>query len=378
MFFVSLFLSFEPTGKAPQRPFYVGVEFAYGDQFNQVKAMVDQVRNYTNLFVMGSVTLTFNRTALDESCNYIYNSGLNFIVLITSFPMYNASNGYPAGNTVFDWMGNASQTYGKQLLGFYRYDEPGGNQIDAGRFQLIKNATLGASGVASAYVENLGGIINYYSTYGNRSNVQPAKMFTSDYALFWFDYESDYSTVFCEFVGNDSRQTPIALDRGAAVSMGKQWGAIVTWNSEFPNPESKTQLLSDLSTAYAAGATYAVVFPLPITGYSYWTLPQENFEALQTFWQELHANPGQFKSTPAKAAYVAPADFGFGFRSIYDSIWGLFPSGSSPYSAGVWSGTQTLLAKYGYGLNIVFDNPTVIQPTLKNYQKVYYYNESVP
>ena len=76
------------------RPFYVGVEFAYANQFSQLKALVDKVKNYTNLFVMGSVGLSFNRTALDESCDYLFNSGLNFIVLFTSFTMYNYSNGY--------------------------------------------------------------------------------------------------------------------------------------------------------------------------------------------------------------------------------------------------------------------------------------------
>jgi len=377
LFFFSLVLAFEPFKQVSARPFYVGVEFGFGSQFNQVKAMVDEVKGYTNLFVLGSVTLTFNRTALDESCNYIYNSGLNFIVLITQYPMYNASDGYPAGNDVFDWMGNATQRYGKQLLGFYRYDEPGGNQIDDGTFQLITNNTLSPSQVASEYIENLGGVINYYATYGNRTGEKPAKMFTSDYALYWFDYQSDYSTVFGEFVGNESRQAVIALDRGAANSFNRPWGAIVTWNSEFPNPESKTQLLSDLSTAYSEGAMYVVVFPFPTPGYSYWTLPSFDFEALQIFWSNLSTNPRQLGSTPAKAAYIVPIDYGFGFRSASDSIWGLFSSSSEPDTAKIWSDTQTLLTMYPDTLNIIYDNQTIIKPTLHQYSKFFYYNQTV-
>ncbi len=114
-------------------------------------------------------------------------------------------------------------------MGFYRYDEPGGNQLDDGRFQLIDNASLSSAQVADEYVDNLGGIMHYYSTDGNRAGVSPAKMFTSDYGLYWFDYESGYSTVFGEFVGNQSRQTTIALDRGAAQSFNHPWGIIITW-----------------------------------------------------------------------------------------------------------------------------------------------------
>src|SRR5208282_3519551 len=107
---LSLFLTVNILKKqASTRPFYVGVEFAYGNQFSQLKALVDKVKDYTNLFVIGSVTLSCNRTALDESCNYLYSSGLNFIVLRTSFPMYNSTNGYPPYNTIFDWMGNATR-----------------------------------------------------------------------------------------------------------------------------------------------------------------------------------------------------------------------------------------------------------------------------
>ena len=58
---VSLFLTVNMFSKQTStRPFYVGVEFAYGNQFSQLKALVDQVKNYTNLFVIGSVDLTFN------------------------------------------------------------------------------------------------------------------------------------------------------------------------------------------------------------------------------------------------------------------------------------------------------------------------------
>ncbi len=48
---VSLFLTLKPSSETPTRPFYLGVEFAYGSQFSQVKALVDAVKGYTNLLV---------------------------------------------------------------------------------------------------------------------------------------------------------------------------------------------------------------------------------------------------------------------------------------------------------------------------------------
>jgi hypothetical protein len=377
---LSLFLTVNMLRKqASTRPFYVGVEFAYSNQFSQLKALVDQVKNYTNLFVIGSVGLTFNRSALDESCDYLFSSGLNFIVLITSFPMYNSSNGYPPGNTIFDWMHNATQKYGDRLLGVYRFDEPGGNQLDDGKFMLIKNNTLSYAEIAKDYVGNLSSLVNYYATFGNNTGLGRAKIFTSDYGLYWFDYDASYSTVFAEFVGNQSRQGIIALDRGAAQSFNEDWGVIVTWKyDQPPYLENGTELYNDLSLAYGAGATYAIVFsysPQNITDYG--TLTQDHFEALQKFWTTIHTNPSSFLPNPAEAAYVVPADFGFGFRNSSDTIWGLFPADNYTLTQKIWNDTQILLTRYNGKLNIIYDYPPVIEPTLNNYAKVFYWNQTV-
>ena len=286
---ITVLISANFFSKPSPRQFYVGVEFAYGDQFSQVKALVDKVQGYTNLLVLGSPSLTFNRTALDQSTDYIYNSGLHFIVLITDSNMYNSSNGYPDGNSVFDWMGNATQKYGDKLLGIYRFDEPGGNQIDSGQFQLVKNATS-YTDASNQYVGGLSIIMNYYLAHGAPSVV------TSDYGLYWFDYQSNYSTVLGEFVGNQSRQRIIALDRGAAQSFGKDWGMIINWKYDTaPYLENETELYSDLSMAYSSGAKYAVVFSYPnITGSNYGTLTDDHFEALAEVLDRHSQEPKQF------------------------------------------------------------------------------------
>ena len=374
---VSLFLTFNnPTKQTVVRPFYVGVEYAYGNQFSQVKSLVDKVKNYTNFFVIGTPSLTFNRTALDQSCDYLYNSKLNFIVLITSFPMYNDSNGYPPNNNVFDWIGNATLKYGSQFFGIYRFDEPGGNQLDDGPSRLISSNAGGYTEVANSYVGNLSAIINYYFSHSGATRI-----FTSDYCLHWFDYQSNYSTVFAEFVGNETRHTMqdrqqiISFDRGAAESFHKDWGVIVTWASDNPPYlENGTQLYSDLTLAYSAGATYAVVFSYPnITGYG--TLTEEHFAALQQFWQTIHDNPSSIAQNKATVAYVIPKDYGYSFRSPTDTIWGLFPADNLTQKISL--DIHTLLVKYYSNLNIIYDEPEIIGPILKNYTRVYYWNQTV-
>ena len=367
---VSLFFTVNTLSKhTSTRPFYVGVEFAYGNQFSELKTLVDKVKDYTNLFVIGSVYLTFNRTALDESCDYIFSSGLNFIVLFTSFAMYNDSNGW-IGYTIFNWIINAKQKYGDQFLGFYRFDEPGGNQLDKGTSMFIKNASSYAE-VSESYVGNLSTIVGYYLNHTNYAT----KIFTADYGLFWFDYESGYTTILAEFVGNQSRQLITALDSGAAQSFNENWGVIINWKyDQIPYLESGDELYSDLSLVYSAVAKYAVVFSYPnVTNYG--TLTQPHFDALERFWNNIHNNPGSFASSNSEVAYVIPKDYGFGFRNPNDTIWGLFPS--DVLTPKIWDDAATLLNRYGTNLNIIYDDPEITGSTLNNYTKVFYWNQTI-
>ena len=57
-------------------------------------------------------------------------------------------------------------------------------------------------------------------------------VFTADYGLYWFDYKSNYSSIFAEFVGNQSRERHIALCRGAADAFDRDWSVIVTWKHD--------------------------------------------------------------------------------------------------------------------------------------------------
>jgi len=366
---LSVFLAngfFSRPDPIQNRPFYVGVEYAYADDAAQLKVLVDKVDSYTNLFVIGSVEVTFNRTALDESCDYISQSGLNFIVLFTGLDRYNWTGNY----RITDWMVDAQQKYGDKFLGIYKIDEPGGNQLDQGLSTIIHNASSYTE-ASENYVDYLSQMINYYYPYTPR-------IFTADYALSWFDYKANYTGVFAEFVGNESRQRIIAQNRGAATSFQRDWGVIINWKYNQPPHylESGPELYDDLALAYSAGAKYAVVFSYPnITGTSYGILEEEHFEALQQFWNKLHSDPESFGSNQAEVAYVVPRDYGFGFRTVDDRIWGLFSNDT--LSAKIYNDVQTLTNQYGAHLDILYDEPEITAPLLSNYSRVFYWNQTI-
>jgi hypothetical protein len=360
-FFVVKFFCAEPKTST----FYLGVEFAYADDAASLKSLVDKVANYTNLFVIGSLGISFNRTALDESCDYIYDSGLHFIVLFTGLDMYNWQDDYD----ITDWMLDAQQKYGDKFLGIYKIDEPGGNQLDRG-YSMIINDTTSYALTSEYFVGNLSRMINYYYPYSPR-------IFTADYALNWFDYKANYSVVFGEFVGNESRERIIALNRGAATAFQRDWGVIINWRyNQEPFLESYDELYNDLSLAYNAGAKYVIVFSYPnLTDTSYGTLKEEHFEVLKNFWGNITSNPQNFNSKQAQVAYILPRDYGFGFRRADDSIWGLFSNDS--LSSKIYFDIENLTNRWGSQVDILYNEPEIIEPILHHYTQVFYWNQTI-
>jgi hypothetical protein len=356
---VSIIATIEWLGSVHSTPeFFVGVEFAYSDNVGDLKDLVDKVKDYTNLFVIGSLEISFNQTALNEACDYVVDSGLHLIVFFTDSTMYNY--------TIFNWMVEAKQKYGDNFLGVYRYDEPGGNQLDQSSSMLVKNATSYADAVAK-YTKGLGIIVEYYLNYA-------PKMFTADYGLYWFDYKAGYSAVFAEFGWNHSRPLHIALCRGAAKAYNKDWGAIVTWEyTDEPYIESGEELYDDMILAYKTGAKYVVVFDYPKIG-QYGILDKDHFDALKDFWNYVHSNPQEHGVIQGEVAYVLPQDYGFGFRNAEDKIWGLWNDGLSP---NVWADANTLINQYGSRLDIVYSDSEFMDAVRSRYDRLFFWNETV-
>jgi hypothetical protein len=338
----------------------VGVEMAYTNaNVSDVRTMVDRVKDYTNVFVIGSIELTYNESALNESCDYIHDAGLKIVVLLTNFTSYS-----------FDtrvWTTKAQQKYGNDFLALYRYDEPGGDQLDNRKLAFVNNASTYAD-TASNYTYILQQHVGFYNGTAN-------KILTADYGLYWWDYKAGYDAMLAEFVGNQSRQRQIALCRGAATAFGKDWGAIITWkyDNALPYIEDPNALYDDLVTAYMSGAKYMIVFDYPKTD-TYGILTDRHFDALERFWQWSHATPQAFGSTKATAAYVLPGDYGSGLRSATDTIWGLFPADNLSVKA--WNDINTLTNRYGAGFDIVFDDGSLGNVTT-HYANVFPWNETV-
>ncbi len=350
---------------------YFGVTFGLNTTI-QAKELIDKVKNYTNLFIVDSWTLdtlneTVNGTALTQVCDCAVSNGLNIIVYFA----YISHLIYP---WQIQWVEQAKERYGDKLLGIYFFDEPGGKQIDSGAWN---NDTTIFSNVTS-YSEAAD---NYVASISSTPSMQDLKTlgipaFTSDYALYWFDYLAGYNCVFVELGGNNqtSKIQQIALCRGAADVQGKQWGAIITYSSsEPPYLENGTAMLQDLFTAYHAGAKYIAVFNYPTypSTNQYGILTEDLFDAMQSFWNQIHSSQkNTFATEDAQVALVIPKDYGWGMRTQTDKIWGLW--NSDALSPVIWAKINQELSTYGLRLDIIYNDTSF---NLHNhYSKIYYWN----
>jgi hypothetical protein len=238
--------------KDPSMPdFFVGVD-AVSDDVEDIKRLVDEVRSYTNLIVIGSTGITENITKLNEVCQYAYKSGLYFILFMH---IIEEIEDIPQP----EWVEDAKQRWGNRFLGLYAFDEAGGHQIDCARpFMLVEEAD-NYTDAANKFVGKLSEYLKHYTDY--YISAGDLSLFTSDYCLYWFDYEAGYDVVFCEFGWKHSRLLNVALNRGAAKIQHKDWGVIITWTYwDPPYIESGDELYHDMVLAYLSGAKYVVVF----------------------------------------------------------------------------------------------------------------------
>ena len=366
-------------------PFYVGVSFC-GNTTAEAKLLIDRVKNHTNLFVLQSGPISKNETATNEICDYATAAGLNVIVYFGLF-----DPDYP---WQIPWLDMAKQRWGNQFLGVYYYDEPGGIQLDYNWTHLFNrirewNATLYQT-LAPAIEGNNVSMDQLYDLsakmFVDAINADPGikalkarsiTTFTSDYALFWFDYLSGYDVIFAQFGHNTTLVQDIALARGAARMQNKPWGAIITWTCDVePYIVDDKEMYNQMLMAYEAGAKYVVIFNYPqIEGNPYGILTDKHFEALEKFWNDvmilsnMKAGP---EASQTEAALVLPRNYGWGMRHSDDRLWYWGPDENSPQ---IWEISRKLLSQYGLRLDIVYDDPAF--PVEGKYTRIYYWNQTI-
>jgi hypothetical protein len=330
---------------------FVGVDVAY-DGVDDIKRFVDEVKTYTNLIVIGSTGITYNETKLDDICQYVYDAGLYFIVYTHPTTSFNQAQ----------WVDNAERRWGNRFLGLYAYDEAGGRQMDRDPYMLVTEAD-NYTDAANQYVGLLTEHLKHFTDYYIKAGELP--LFTSDYALYWFDYKGGYDVVLTEFGWNHSRPLNVALTRGAATVQGKEWGVIVTWT--YRNPpyiESGEDLFDDLVFAYQSGARYIVVFNYPKVS-TYGILENEHLEALKRFWSYVNSHPRTDAPTRERAAYILPKDYGYGFRGPDDKIWGLWEA--DEFSEKAWNDVNSLLEHHPMNIDIIYEDGL-----RNNHQQIYH------
>jgi hypothetical protein len=221
--------------------------------------------------------------------------------------------------------------------------------------------------IATAYVQG------QQATIGWVHNQSSANVFTSDYALYWFDYKATYDVVLAELGWNDNPAQELALVRGAADMQNKSWGSMITWTtSAYPSPPSGDKMYDELKSSYEEGAKYAVVFNYAPGDNGTGLLQDEHFAALQKFWTNVVQNPKETNNVTAQDALVLPENYGWGMRNQNDTIWGLWQPDAK--SQQVWTAVQDSLSKYDSKLDIVYDDSAF--PVADKYEHVYYWNQT--
>lgn len=407
--FATFLASYIQSGNQNKDPVYVGIAYA-GNTVAEAKLVIDRVKSYTNLFILdsGINSISSNESAVKEICDYAVNEGLNIVVNLGTY----------TNRTDWAWkiqfLNESKQAYGDKFLGAYYDDEPSGIPLDWDwQTYWTKNSTLfqGANPLTLTPIhyriqmaEITGEKPENYSPEAdwvnqlielNRGHISlhqnNIKTFTSDYALYWYDYLGGYDILFAQLGLNQTFNPPgsiqttnekiaLALLRGAATLQNKDWGAIITWKYNMPPYlDTGENVYSNMVTAYNAGAKYIAIFDYTNgtkTGASpdggIGGMNEEHFQALHDFWTNVVT-----KTPPttlhAQAVLVLPKDYGFGMRKPDDRIWGFWgPDDKTPL---IWENTQRLLSQYGLGLDIVYEDS--VFPLDGNYSRVYYWNQTI-
>jgi hypothetical protein len=431
--FVGIMLSQNTTKESKTPQAYVGVAFC-GNSVADGKMMIDKVKAYTNLFVLQSGLLERDLKSVDELGDYAVDAGMYFLpyfgtIIQSSFSVWLDSAKQKWGSHLLG-IYYADEPGGKMLDGNVEFkDALTGDTITKTTYGDV--AVQKTSGIVINY--QLGGIIHLYEPKGNSEMseetfypngtvqiIKPAqtsfsyssyqqlldvkpftdlndtaerfiardqnnieflkanatKIFTSDYALYWFDYLAGYDVVLGQVGWNLTLNQQIAQMRGAADAQNKSWGIVITWKyQQPPYLANGSEIFGQMRTAYECGAKYFVLFDyyLDSDNGTYGTMRAEHFHALQDFWNKVVNNSTETQgSVRANSVLVLPQNYGWGTRWDGDKIWGIFESDNKTHQ--IWDLMQSIQNTQGFNWDITFQDSKY--PLAGNYQTICYADDS--
>jgi hypothetical protein len=377
---VSLFLTCGVFNK-PSPEVFVGIDVAY-DNVAEIKLLVDEIRPYTNTIVIGSTGITHDMAKLDDICQYVYDR--DFYFMVYAHPI----NDPDALVIQRQWVLDAKPRWGERFLGLYAFDEPGGRQLDNASYKIVHDDEgwlaenfNNYTEAADKYVDTA--FVKLHHLIEDQMGGLDLPLFTSDYALYWFDYKATYDMVFAEFGWNYSRHINVALDRGAANIQNRDWGVMITWTYTQPPDnesylESGEELYNDLVLAYESGAEYILVFDTN-ENYTHSVLTKGeggHLDALKRFWQYATDNPRPSAPPSDRVAYVLPKGYGYGFRGPNDTIWGLWGADKYEHSLKISTEVGALIDEYQNRLDIIYDDGLKTNSSY-GYSKLIFWNGTV-
>ena len=426
-----LFIGYNALQTAENPEVYVGVTYC-GNSVAQGKQLIDKVKGYTNLFVLQSGQLQRDLPSVEELGDYAVSSGLYFLPYFGNFIELTFADWL---ETAKERWGNrflgvyySDESGGKMLDDNVEFkDAVTGDSIQKTRYGdivlkksngVVIHYEIGGIIHLSEPTENSGSSTAYstfypngtktgefidqpsFETYEELISVKPFKnadeaaerfvardhdkieylknssvtVFTSDYALYWWDYLSGYDVTLVHMGWNISVAQQIALVRGAAKLQNKDWGIVITWKyNKPPYLDTGPEILSQMQTAYEAGAKYFALFNYyEDDSNPYGTMQPEHFQALEDFWNNVVKNPQvSHGATKADSVLVLPKNYGWGMRWSEDKIWGIF--GADDQTQHLWNLKQSVLENYGVKTDIVYEDPEY--PLTSEYQNVIHWSQ---